>query len=195
MKRYCSIVLPVVVLSLFVFSEYMGRKNPKTQWICPCCSMIDTDDKRAVVGFMDHTFAGAVEKQLRTEQRPKGDPHPMPYTIYNIKVLKNIKGELSTTESITVAKYGGLMKNKKVIQLSEGDALLEVGKVYIFNMYVTDDGGFIIGGPHCNVMLEDSINTAYASGAWDPSILNNSELVKEYEDAYQNQLDFPPAVK
>ena len=190
MKRYCSIVLPIVVLALFVFSEYMGRKNPKIAWIYSSY-MIDTDDKRAVVGFMDHTFAGAVEKQLRTEQRPKGDLHPMPYTIYTIKVLKNIKGELSTTESITVAKYGGLMENKKVIQLSEGDALLEVGKVYIFNMYVTDDGGSIIGGPHCNVMLEDSINAAYASGTWDPSILDNSELVKEYEEAFKNQLDFP----
>lgn len=190
MKRYCSIVLPVVVLALFVFSEYTGRKNPKIEWIC-ICSMIDTHDKRAVVGFVDYTFAGVVERQLRTEQRPKGDPHPMPYTIYNIKVLKNIKGELSTTESITVAKYGGLMKNKKVIQLSEGDALLEVGKVYIFNMYVIDDSSFTIGGAYCNVMLEDSINAAYASGTWDPSILDNSELVKEYENAYQNQLDFP----
>ena len=190
MKRYCSIVLPVVVLVLFVFSEYMGRKNPKIAWIY-VDYMIDMDDKRAVVGFMDYTFVGAVERQLRTEYRPDGDHNPMPYTIYNIKVLKNIKGELSTEESITVAKYGGLKKNKKVIKLEKGDALLEVGKVYIFNMYVTNDGSPTIGGAHCSVMLEDSINTAYASGTWDPSILDNSELVKEYEDAFKNQLDFP----
>ena len=54
-----------------------------------------------------------------------------------------------------------------------------------------DDGSYKIGGAFCNVMLEDFVNEAYASGTWDSSILDNSELVKEYEEAFKNQLDFP----
>ena len=91
---------------------------------------------------MDYTLPALWKGSCGLEPAPRrGDPHPMPYTIYNIKVLKNIKGELSTEESITVAKNtADLRKTRKVIQLTEGDALLEVGKgLYIFNMYVTDD--------------------------------------------------------
>lgn len=167
-----------------------SNQEPKIERVSPTYAY-DISDKRAVVGFADLTFVGIVEQELKTEQRHLTETDTIPYTIYNIKVLKNIKGELPVGESIVVAKFGGLTENKKVLILSEGDSLLMDGKIYIFNIHIKKDGSYKLGGAHCSVMLEDSINTAYASGTWDPSILDNSELVKEYEDAFKNQLDFP----
>ena len=84
---------------IFLFTGCPDNTEPKVEWFDAEFAM-DANDKRAVVGSVDCTFVGIVERQLRTEQRTIGktSPDTIPFTIYDVKVLKNIKGELPKDE-------------------------------------------------------------------------------------------------
>ena len=70
----------------------------------------------------------------------------MPYTIYEMSVVKNIKGALPTDHDIQVTKAGGLMKDNSAILLFEDDVMPEYDKTYIIAASVQPNGEILISG-------------------------------------------------
>lgn len=150
-------------------------------------SVIDTDNPREVVGFADYFFVAKVIKTVNTEYR-----HPVlvettegmkevsiPYTIYEIRVLKNIKGELPIDQDIKVTKLGGLMEDNSSIMLSEVDLLPETGKTYIIAASVQPNGEILISGDNTIQAVPDKM---LSSNSIDP--------FDTYTDFYKEEVIF-----
>lgn len=144
----------------------------------------DPSDIRQAVGVVDYVFVGKVEAEVETrylmgspvydmetgELVPDGDPR----TVYTVRVLENIKGELITDEPIEVVKGGGVTLNKRYIRLFYSDAMPEPGKSYIFSAFTQENGDLLVIGPRSNVELPD--------GGEDQT------LIDEYRTAYENEV-------
>ncbi len=147
--------------------------------------IIDVYNPNEFVGFADYVFIGYVNELVSTEYINKyvrkGKNYSTPITNYSITVMKNIKGSLKTEESIIVQKHGGIYEDKSAIQLWEDDQLPEKGKMYVFIGITQSDSRLLISGPNSNIALEPNINKEN---------LDNSEIVKLYVNAYNNQIEY-----
>ncbi len=117
-------------------------------------SVIDPDNPREVVGFADYYFVAKVIKTVKTDYRNSvvvetstgRKEISIPYTIYEMSVVKNIKGALPTDHDIQVTKAGGLMKDNSAILLFEDDLMPEYDKTYIIAASVQPNGEILISG-------------------------------------------------
>lgn len=79
-----------------------------------------------VVDFSDNVFVGVVEKYIRTNV---GD---FPETVYSVRVVENLRGELENDSKVEVTKVGGLNKSNRRYVVFSDDILPSVGATYIF---------------------------------------------------------------
>lgn len=86
-----------------------------------------------VVDFADNVFVGVVERYVRTNV---GD---YPETIYAVRVVENLKGELEKDSVVEVTKVGGLNRSNRRYVLFENDILPSVGSTYVFSSRVSID--------------------------------------------------------
>jgi len=123
---------------------------------------IDTDNPAALVGDADYVFVGFVESMEGTEYRYPAEHYgengeliktSTPFTNYNVRVLKNIKGNLML-DTIPLQKFGGLTEDGKGLDLAGTDTLPQVEEVYIFVAYAQHDGSLLVGGEHSNLPIE-----------------------------------------
>lgn len=155
---------------------------------------INMDDPRETVGDADYVFLARVDEkgdtvykntvQIETEKGTK--EISTPYTNYKVTVLKNIKGNLQTDQSIPVQKVGGIDKQGDSIVTFEDDTLPEVNKTYVFLAYAQDDGSLLISGPHSNTLVSN-IGKAVTSKTVK-SYADKSDVVSYYEKALKNQI-------
>lgn len=150
---------------------------------------IDVYNPRAVVGDVDYVFVGYVNEIKDTEYKFQLNN---PYTNYSVTILENIKGNLVKNEPITIQKDGGISKDGDYILIFEDDYLPELGKLYIFTVYVQDDGCLLVSGPNSSIVLEDEINKMINlnedSFGITTEVLNSSKIVSLYKDAFVNQI-------
>jgi len=187
MKRKIKWWIPLLCLCLalggFGVYWFTPPKEPKIMR-GSASYIIDIDNPREVVGHADYVFVGYVEKLVETEQwmvNPEQDPTiTIPVTHYLVSVLQNIKGNLTQKEPVPIRKHGGYETIAREIYLLEDDELPEVGQHYIFTAIAQEDGSLLIYGANSNVQLEAGMNQAR---------LKDSKIVKEYEDAFSNQVD------
>ena len=102
-----------------------------------------------------------------------------PYTNYTVDVVENIKGNLTTEETIPIQKTGGLSKDKSEYVIYEGDELPAVGQTYIFFTYAQPDGSLLLSGPVSNIGIKEKS----ADG------LDSTTVYKEVVEAYKNQME------
>ena len=97
----------------------------------------------------DYTFIGRVDSIDRTEYRNPVEVETVadgsqkmtlynPYTIYNVTVIENIKGDLIKTRLIEVEQFGGLDKSGKTYTFEESKGLLNIGECYIMSVYASN---------------------------------------------------------
>ncbi len=152
--------------------------------------MYDTSTPEQAVGISDYVFVAKINEISRTEYRNpttvetglfSSEIRTTPYTFYNIDVIKNIKGELITSESIEYMQYGGINEDGKSYTFIEGTELLEPGKYYIImaDTFGENGGEINVTEPNRRILLEDVKN--------DEDV-DNSEKVKRYEEAYRNEV-------
>ena len=152
--------------------------------------MYDTSTPEKAVGISDYVFVAKINEITRTEHRNpitvetglfSSKTITTPYTFYSIEVIKNIKGELITSEPIEYMQYGGLNEDGKSYTFMEGTELLETGKYYIImaDTFGEDGGDINVTEPNRRILLEDVNNI---------EDVENSELVKRYEEAYKNEI-------
>ena len=126
--------------------------------------MYDTSTPEQAVGISDYVFVAKINEISRTEYRNpttvetglfSSEIRTTPYTFYNIDVIKNIKGELITSESIEYMQYGGINEDGKSYTFIEGTELLEPGKYYIImaDTFGENGGEINVTEPNRRILL------------------------------------------
>lgn len=152
--------------------------------------MYDTSTPEKAIGISDYVFVAKINEITRTEYRNpitvetglfSSKTLTTPYTFYSIEVVKNIKGELITSEPIEYMQYGGISEDGESYTFIEGTELLETGKYYLImaGTFGEDGGDINVTEPNRRILLED-VNSI--------EDVENSELVKKYEEAYKNEI-------
>lgn len=147
----------------------------------------DTDNMQEAVGICDYVFIGEVVSCDSTEYRniitmedESGNPKEVgsPYTNYTINVIENIKGELTTEQSIIITKQGGISQTQDAVYVFEDDELPVANNTYIFLAYAQEDGSLLVSGPNSNILFDTTATYKTTS---------NSEYEK-YKNAVENEI-------
>ena len=193
MKKSKKIIIMSVIFVLIIVvavGVYLFYSTMQNTTISSGMYMYDTSTPERAVGISDYVFVAKIDGIARTEYRnpitietglSSSETRTTPYTVYNIEVVKNIKGELITSEPIEYMQYGGINEDGETYTFMEGTGLLETGKYYILMVGTFEgDGGIIeVTEPNRRILLDDVEN--------DEDV-ENSELVKRYEEAYKNEV-------
>ena len=168
------VLIIVVAVVVYLFYISISRIPQVTELYS-----YNTSIPEQAVGISDYVFVAKVNGIARTDYIDTGSVElsttgnkkiESPYTVYDIEVVKNIKGELLTSEPIEFMQYGGVNE----------DGFLETGKYYILLVNTfREDGGTLETSDQNRIILLDDIE--------NDEDVENSELVKRYEEAYKNE--------
>ena len=116
----------------------------------------DAMDPRELVGFATDVFVGQVAEEAGSEGAPLSGPdwRALPQTQFSVEVLKNVKGDVEGT--VTVSQTGGYDEEEGREVRVEGDSLLEPGKKYLFvTSYNPEEGWYaVVAQPFGTVPVE-----------------------------------------
>ena len=146
--------------------------------------LYDTSTPQKAIGISDYVFVAKIKKIVGTryldESTDKNKKASLkedssPYTLYEIEVIKNIKGQLNTEEPILFTQFGGLNKDGKGYTLIEGVNLLTENNYYlILSNTIKMDGEIILEASEATRLI-------------DLGQTINYELINKYEEAYKNE--------
>lgn len=186
-KNVMLLVFAILVLTLSLFVTGCVNKSSKDLPIDYISGdyVIDMENPREVIGLGDYVFVAQVNKEIKTDYRNvkelgNGKKVGMPYTVYSITVIDNIKGEIKLNEPIEFEKQGGINIDKNSISIPEGDSMLEEGEYYILIASAEPDGRLAQGGPTAAIQLE---------GKSKNEIISSQEY-KNYQKYYKEEIKF-----
>lgn len=192
MKKKLKIIIPVlcfVIVIVAVIGYHSWRNHIPTEiYYIHSDVAHNTDNPRENVGVQTYVFVGYVEEthDYMTEKHQREFPTIITdldteTTECNVRVIKNIKGNLQEGSTFSFYKDGGISKDRKYIVMHRNDLIPENGKYYIFMGFAHEDGTVTGGGENGTIELESGINAEN---------LENSKLYQEYVDAVENQVSF-----
>ena len=163
-KKAFIIAMACVLVCAAAAGIYFGKMKHPSPSNTLAEYAIDINNPSAVAGHVDYVFIGRVMKQNETqyenistrETEEGSETVGKPYTSYDIAVLKNIKGNLKTNETISFRKEGGISMDGKYLILQEGDFLPEAGDVCIFYVSAQKDGSLLLPGKNFSIKLTAS---------------------------------------
>ena len=152
----------------------------------------DINDKNKVAGASDYVFVAEVKKVVGTgytdvKYYDGYDFDADPFTRYEIRVLENLKGQLTTKKDIPLTKHDGVHFFGKSVSALEGDNLPDEGECYIFLCNADEDGELVIGSfsYFCDIYLckaEDYTGQENLIEVYRNAIKNMDESVRFGED-------------
>ncbi|MBC2153314.1 cell surface protein [Listeria innocua] len=181
---------------LLTVSTYAEKTEPKKKDV-PTYAIhsdytLNIDNPNEVVGDADYVFVGKVTGESGTIYKNKTPIEQEDgsvkyigeaYTNYKIKVISNLKNELTTDKELAIAKQGGIREDGSAYDIFEDDILPDVGKIYIFTAYTQDDGSLLISGGNSTIAFDEktkNIDTAKE--------VTQTEEYETYENAVENQV-------
>lgn len=183
MKKLFIVSFSVLILggiSAFGFSHFSDKKVEADEKVrierIEGDPIADFNDKKILVGSTDYVFIGKV-----ISQKGQINLH-LPITQFNVKILKEIKGNFNQDE-VVISQYGGYTEDEegnKILTVFEDDHLLDINKKYMFTANKQKDGNILIIPEYGNVKIKD--------------INHQNVLDKEFEEAYKNQ-EVPEVIK
>ena len=175
-KTTIFVIAVVCTLSIIVVFIALKKQVPIITEYLDASYAIDVSDKKTMVGFSDYVFVGKVVSKNDTEYKA------VPYTIYTIKVLDNLKGTLDMDKDIQIFKSGGISKDGSKYIIYEGDQLPEEGAYYIFFSCTQPDGSLVVSGANSNLFLAAS----------DENLVNifNKDIYREVVKSVENQVEY-----
>ena len=125
-------------------NEYKRKQGVIIDWV------FDPNNKNQLAGWADYIFVAEVTEVVGTgymevEMYDGFRFDSTPFTRYKIRVLENLKGQLTTKEDIPLTKDDGVEFFGKKVSFLEGDMLPDVGECYIFLCRCDEDGELVIG--------------------------------------------------
>ena len=148
---------------------------------------VDIYDPVALTSSADYAFVGNVVKNNGCEY----EDGERPYTNYDIRVIKNLKGELRTDIDIPITKRGGISVDGSCYEVYEDDFLPKEGDVCIFTAYGTEEGELAVIGANSTLLLEgpeDFISSIESDEKYIEEVLEKDEEYRTYVDASENLL-------
>ncbi|MFA7051176.1 MAG: hypothetical protein WC189_03690 [Bacilli bacterium] len=151
----CTIMMVAITMiinanSSFKPIEPSGSLNGLPVYYNHATYALDTSTPEKAYGASKYVFIAKIDDILRTEYvNPveievgigKFDIVYDPITVYSATVVKNIKGELTTSEPIEITQNGGISKDGKSYIFMEDSSLLKIGDYYIILTGANEDGG------------------------------------------------------
>lgn len=168
----------------------------------------DTSSPEKATGVADYSFVAKIKGVIRTEYR---NPTPAvhdgvevtvydPYTVYDVEIIENIKGELDKSKNIEVVLHGGVNEDGNSCTFLEGLDFLNVGEYYILLPYTATDGRLGISNRTSIVSLGnlseteaksiDSIDTLtiYNTDTKENGRNSYTDTIKTYINAEKNSI-------
>ncbi|HWM91945.1 MAG TPA: hypothetical protein VN493_14360 [Thermoanaerobaculia bacterium] len=130
MKKTLVVLSVALVIAgiTFVASHSNGPARSEEVLTMNVSYAADVENPRVLAGFADNIFLGKVMVKQNTVYR-KGH-RDMPWTPYEVRVTKNIKGELGG--AVSVLQEGGYSPEDGRTYLVNRDQLLKPGAEYLF---------------------------------------------------------------
>ncbi len=161
-----------VLLGILYFKNNFSAKTTKTYRGLPvdyfhATYAYDTSTLRKAIGSSNYVFIGRINKIIRTEyanpveievDTENTETVYDPYTIYSVNVIKNIKGNLITNESIELMQFGGINYDKKSYSFLENSEYLNDDEYYILMPTTIGENGLLeVSNPNKIIKLGSSI--------------------------------------
>lgn len=113
---------------------------------------LDISNPERAVDFYPYVFIAKVNKVIKTEYRnpmeveltPDGSKTKViyePYTIYDITVIENLKGEIIENSNITIEQVGGVSKDQDYTMFPTNMGFLKENYYYILLAYASVNTG------------------------------------------------------
>lgn len=185
----CAVVMVGSYFGINYFNQdfYMGKPVTYTQTV----QAFDTSTPAKAIGTSEYVFVARIDKILRTEYKNEMEIEvglneyatvSDPYTIYQITVIENIKGNMITNEPIEYMQYGGLNKDGKSYNFFEGCSLFNVGEYYV-----------LISSPFENNGINEGSVSDFVIPLGKELNAGALKIINEYSQAYKNQV-IPEAI-
>ena len=168
--RRLSIKFTICMMLLILVLSSCGVKSSKDLpiYYMDVSYVIDIENPREVVRYGDYVFVAQVNEETETIHKNikwiNFKRTSMPYTVYSITVIENLKGNIKKNTPINIEKFGGINIGNDSISLPQGDTLLEKGAYYIIIAGVNQDGELVLSAPtnsiKLNVESENEINSS-----------------------------------
>ncbi|GAB2027538.1 hypothetical protein [Lactovum odontotermitis] len=146
---------------------------------------IDPTNLAQVAGISDNVFIGEVMGEKETVYTGEART---PVTVYKVKVLENLKGELSKKLPVKLYKFGGTAENGNLF-IFEDDEMPQAGNYYAFSTQTTPSGydlpagSILASGMNSNIRLDENEVNGEKTG-------RSSGKILEFQDAVKAQVPF-----
>lgn len=187
-KKFYSIIIFTLVLAFVAIINISNSKKDLPIYSTSAMWLFDTSTPEKAMGISDYAFVAKINKVLKTEYKNsvmletslngKNKTVYDPYTVYEITVIENIKGEIITNKPIELMQYGGLNYDGKSYTLLENSELLIPGNYYILLSNVW---------PEENI-LETSEPTRIINLGNNLDATNSVRNITKYKEAYSIQV-------
>ena len=153
--------------------------------------VVNMGNTEIVVDFYPYVFIAKVNKIIGTDYRepieieitPDGSVTETiykPYTLYDISVIENIKGEIIKNENIIIEQAGGVSQNHDYIDFSKNEEFLRENYYYILLPYSpTDTDGLILENGHNIIELGELSNRRVREKVFEIARMQNFDEVEK----------------
>ena len=188
-----KIMYTLIISCVICTAAACGQKTASEEKDVPIARIsgsyyVDPYDPVAVTSSADYAFVGNVVKHKGYEY----EDGERPYTNYDIRVIKNLKGELKTDIDIPITKRGGMAVDGSCYEVYEDDFLPKEGDVCIFTAYGTEEGELVVIGANSTLLLEmpeDFVSAINGNTEeYIEKVLEKNEEYRTYVDASKNLL-------
>ena len=145
-------------------------------------------DLREFVATKPYIFVGYIESTYDVNTTKLYRKHPdvvldfakdgYGFTECRTKIVKVIKGELNTFESLPFYVTAGVTPDLLMIDTAEGKIIPEKGRYYLLLAFAYEDGTLVAGDVEVVIPLEEDINEKN---------FEESKIYQRYLEAYNNQ--------
>ena len=157
-KKIMKCSLCIIVLISILSACGMKASKDLPIYYLEVSYVIDIENPREVVGFGDYVFVAHVNEEIETVHKNVEWIHfkktSMPYTVYSITVIENLKGNINKNTPVEIERFGGVNIDNDSISLPRGDVLLEAGAYYIFIASSDHDGNLGQAAPSAAIKLD-----------------------------------------
>ena len=188
-----KIMYTLIISCVICTAAACGQKKASEEKDVPIARIsgsyyVDPYDPVAVTSSADYAFVGNVVKHKGYEY----EDGERPYTNYDIRVIKILKGELKTDIDIPITKRGGMAVDGSCYEVYEDDFLPKEGDVCIFTAYGTEEGELVVIGANSTLLLEmpeDFVSAINGNTEeYIEKVLEKNEEYRTYVDASKNLL-------
>lgn len=186
MKKWNIFALMVVTAVVLVVCS-AGAPSDGEPMVCYRYNsyVFDASDPAAAAGVYDNVFVARVT--AKTGNRLEADEALFPYTVYDVEILRTLKGSLEAGTTQVLYKEGGV-NSDGILCVNVGDEQPEIGGYYIFLTSPEEDGGQRAAGAHCQVPL-----LGLESGSpVNDAMLDANPMVQQYISAVAAQILYEP---